>query len=155
MSSKKRAADLPSRARKPSTPGKLTPEVIAGICERIAGGQPRNAACAAFDVSDRALRLYRDAHADVDEQLELAEARGAEWYRQQIQTCPAGKDAADDWKRWAWLGERIHPATLSPPKQRVETSGPGGGAQEIKHSGAIAVDLTGAMRIARSNGESK
>jgi hypothetical protein len=150
---KKRAANLPPRAREPSTPGKLTPEVLAGICKLIAEGKDRTYACAAHGVTDSALRKHRAAHEDVDAAVSLAEAAGAEWYRTQIATVPAGKDATDDWKRWAWLGERIHPTVLAPPKQRVESSGPDGGAQEIKHSGTVAIDMTEAVRIARQKGE--
>lgn len=125
-------SNLPPRARKPSTPGKLTPAVIAGICKLIAEGKDRTFACAAHGATDSALRKYRAAHEEVDAALQLAEAQGAEWYRTKIATVPAGKDATDDWKRWAWLGERIHPSVLAPPKQRVEQTGADGGPIKLE-----------------------
>ena len=121
--------EVPPRARA----RKLTAEVVEAICEAIAEGKPRTVACAEQGVSDRALRAARETDPELDERIELAESRGASVYIERIKTAPAGKDATDDWKRWAWLGERLHPRLLSPPKQRIEqeVSGPGGGPQQV------------------------
>lgn len=139
--------DLMPRRR--STPGKLTPEVLERICGRIADGETRVAACAAEGVSDTALYLLRKAHPEVDEQVSIAEGLGVRWYRRQVATCEAGKDAGDDWKRWAWLAERIHPSAFRPPPQKSEQelSGPGGGSVEVETRVTIARDE--ALAIAR------
>jgi hypothetical protein len=134
-----------------AAPKKLTPAVVEAICAAIAEGKPRTVACAEQGVSDRALRAARETDPELDERIEVAEAQGASVYIERIQTAPAGKDATDDWKRWAWLGERLHPRLLSPPKQRIEqeVSGPGGGPQQTQ----VVIARDEALAIARRKGE--
>jgi hypothetical protein len=145
---------LPLRARARPTPGKLTPEVLGRICAAIAQGEHRAGACAAQGVTDSALRKLRAEHPEVDEQVAEAEAKGATYYRKRVAEAEAGKDARDDWKRWAWLGERLHPSAFAPPPKRVEQSGPDGGPQEVAVSGAVSISLADAVRIARGESES-
>lgn len=129
-------------------PGKLTDEVLERICQRIAEGATKVDACASEGVSDTALHMLRKARPDVDERVRIAEGEGVRWYRERIATCEAGKDARDDWKRWAWLAERLHPRDLKPPPQENENNnkhaGPDGGAIPL------SVDVPGLVRIARS-----
>lgn len=129
---------------------------LTAICDRIRSGTPINHACALEGVPRSS--FYELVGRDEVAALQVAEARAvaAEDMRARLLLVAEGHgEERANANVLLHLLERAHPDEYAPPKQRVETSGPGGGAQEIKHSGAIAVDLTGAMRIARSNGESK
>lgn len=107
---------------------KLTDEALERICAHIAGGVPKLHACAREGVSRNALYQLIERDPDVAELVEEAEAAGAEWYRERVMTAEAGNGATDDWKRWAWLAERLHPAAFAAPKTRTEVTGAEGGA---------------------------
>ena len=107
------------RARARSTPGKITADCLAGICRLIAEGGTRAGACAEHGVTDSSLRELRSRHPEIDAQVAQAEAAGAEHYRTLLLSCPAGTGAPDDWKRYAWIAERLHPKEYAPPKQTV------------------------------------
>lgn len=126
---------------------KLGPETLARICTRIAGGMPKAHACAKEGVSRQALYQLASRDPEVAAMLEDASDEGAEFYREQVMSAP------DDWKRWAWLAERLHPDTFGPPKQRVEKTGADGGPQQVEHSGAVTITLEDAKRIAREGGK--
>lgn len=128
---------------------KITPEAVGELCRLIADGMPLDHACAKVGFRRQSLDEARAKDDELDAQVRDAQAEGAEWYRSQVMT------ADDDWKRWAWLAERLHPSLFAPPTKRVEASGPGGGPQEVKHSGTVEIDVTSAVRIARQAKESK
>lgn len=120
---------------------KLDDATLDRIVKRIEGGMPKAHACAKEGVSKQALYQLAERDPSVAERLELASERGAEFYREQVM------HADDDWKRWAWLAERLHPVVFAPPPKRLEASGPGGGPIEQTHSLTITRDE--AISIAR------
>jgi hypothetical protein len=128
---------------------------LDAVCERLAGGTPINHACALEGVPRQS--FYELIASDEGAALVVAAARakGAEAYRSSLVLIAEGNGAERaNANVLLHLMERLYPDDYAPPKQRVEQTGADGGAQEIKHSGEIVVDLSGAMRIAR-NGESK
>lgn len=107
---------------RPERRHKLTPEALERIFAARAQGGTWEAACAAEGVSSAALRRLAMRDPDVRERMEIANGAGARWYAERIQTCEAGKDAADDWRRWAWLAERFHPTVFRRPTERLDVS---------------------------------
>lgn len=125
---------------------KLDEETLRELEALISSGMPKAHACARVGVSKQALYQLAERDPAVAERLERASEAGAEWYREQVMHAEG-----QDWKRWAWLGERLHPRVFGPAPQRVEQSGPDGGAQRHEHSVTITRDE--AISIARRKGE--
>jgi hypothetical protein len=148
MSSKGKSKTPPrvdARAR-----GKLDDATLDRIVAHIEGGMPKAHACGKEGVSRQALYQLAERDPSVAERLEAASERGAEWYREQVM------HADDDWKRWAWLAERLHPSTYAPPKQRVGLEGGAEGSTPVglHHSGGVTLTVDNAVRIARQAKES-
>lgn len=129
---------------------KITPESVAELCKLVSSGMPLDHACARVGFRRQSLDEARAKDGELDEQVRQAQLDGAEFYREQVM------HADDDWKRWAWLAERLHPTLFAPPRQRLGLSGDAEGGPvktDVNHSGAIAIELSEAVRIARQKGE--
>lgn len=117
---------------KPSKPAprararKITDESVAELCRLVSQGMPLDHACSRVGFRRQSLDEARTKDDELDEQVRQAQLDGAEFYREQVM------HADDDWKRWAWLAERLHPVVFAPPPKRLEASGPGGGPQEFR-----------------------
>jgi hypothetical protein len=138
VSGKKTTPRVDPRARP-----KLDDATLDRIVAHIEGGMPKAHACGKEGVSKQALYQLAERDPSVAERLEAASERGAEFYRSQVMT------ADDDWKRWAWLAERLHPSMFAPPKQRVGLEGGDEGAAPITHAHTITITRDEAISIAR------
>lgn len=99
---------------------KLTDEALARIFDRVANGMHRTGACAEEGCSEQALRQLAQRDPVVAEGLEMAEARGAEYYRTQI-VVAATSEKPSGWSAFAWLAERYHPRVFPKPTDTVES----------------------------------
>ena len=84
---------------------KATPEVLAGILEDLALGLTRAQACAAHDVSIRALE-YWEKRPEFDGLRAKTEAVRIKFILKKIANCEM---YAGDWKRWSWFLEKCFP----------------------------------------------
>jgi hypothetical protein len=115
------ASGLDDRARAPSANPYLrrfTDEVVDRICAARAAGSTWVGACAAEKLTYQGLMWAAKQRPDVAERMAVADGRGAEWYRERIaDPDAAGREARDDWRRWAWLAERSHRTAFPRPKE--------------------------------------
>lgn len=135
---------VPVKRGRPPGPGKLTPERIDAICERIEGGAAIAHACYLEGVTPEALRVRRAMDEDVAYRVGRARAVAVDRMRLEfMELMRADKRAAAILLNYM---ERADPETYAPPKQRVETSGPDGGPIQLT---AGRVPLTEEEALAR------
>jgi len=124
-------------------PTKCTPETTAIICAEIARGIPKKFACVKAGVSYQQMMEWEKRGADGEEPFltfarEAANARAAH-ISMRLEAIETG---TGDWKRQAWLLERLEP-TLFAPTTRTQISGPEGGPVQTQSSVVVvpAIDV--------------
>jgi hypothetical protein len=110
----------------PKPPQKITPEVVARICARLAAFPPAPLAhaCALEWVLERSLYEAMERDESIRLQIKSAQAQGAQQLAEyQIHLTEQGNR---NWQSPQGLLDRLYPREYSPVK-KVETSGPDGG----------------------------
>jgi hypothetical protein len=93
------------------------------ICEARAGGETWVGACAVEGVTYEALRQAGKQDPAIGEAMAVADGLGASYWLGRIASPDAaGKDAPGDWRREAWIAERLHREAFPRPTERVEST---------------------------------
>lgn len=132
-----------SEPAKIGRPTKCTPETTAIICSEIAKGIPKKYACVKAGVSYVQMMEWEKLGEEGREPFltfarEVAQARHAH-IAMRLEAIESG---GGDWKRQAWLLERLEP-TLFAPTTRTQISGPEGGPVQTQSSVVVvpAIDV--------------
>jgi hypothetical protein len=120
-----------ARSVKIGRPTKCTPETTAKICAEVAKGMPKKFACARAGVDYANMLDWEKRGVDGEEPFAsfaraLADARAAH-VAMRLEAIEAGEG---DWKRQAWLLERLEP-TLFGPTSRTQVTGADGGPVQM------------------------
>lgn len=132
------------------TDARAKDDIISEVCEHLAKGRALLVACGLSKVSRRTFYNWLSEEV-VSVQVEEARARGAEVHRKRLERSLRAGDSRGANVRLNMMATLYE--AYQPPKVRQEVSGPDGKAQQVEMSGAVSIDLSGAVRIAR--GESK
>lgn len=120
-----------SPAKPTGRPAKCTPEIIARVCAEVARGMPKKYAGALVGVHYTTLHEWEERGAKGEEPFAtfaraLADAR-AQHIAMRLEAIERGEG---DWKRQAWLLERLEP-TLFGPTSRTQVTGADGGPVQM------------------------
>src|SRR5262245_35285973 len=103
-------------------PTKYTPERRQRLCDALAAGNTRRAACAVAGISDETLARWLGRYVDFVEAVQKAEGDAEQRYVAIIDR--AAQDGT--WQAAAWWLERRHAQAYGRGVQQVELSGPAG-----------------------------
>jgi hypothetical protein len=119
-------------------------EALDAICERLREGTPINHACALEGVPRRSFYDLMEASEESRLAVDAARAYGAEQYRRDLVdiVTTGGKSERSNGNVLLHLMERLYPDEYRPAPQRVENSGPDGGAQ--RHEVAVTIEQASA-----------
>lgn len=128
-----------SEGTKIGRPTKCTPEAIAIICAEVAKGIPKKYAGVAAGVTYQAMMQWEELAKEGHEPF-LTFAREMQAARRThiAMRLEAIESGAGDWKRQAWLLERLEP-TLFAPTTRTQISGPDGGPVQAQAIAQVVV----------------
>lgn len=123
-------AAVSSSGVKIGRPSKCTPEVIERICTEVARGMPKKYAGALLGIHYTTLHEWEE-RGSRDEEPFATFARALAIARSQhiamrLQAIESGEG---DWKRQAWLLERLEPTTFGPTSRTQVTGADGGPVQ--------------------------
>ena len=128
-----------SEGKKIGRPTKCTPEAVAIICAEVAKGIPKKYAGVAAGVDYDTILLWEKLGKEGDERYSVFARDLAAARRTHIaMRLEAIESGAGDWKRQAWLLERLEP-TLFAPTTRTQISGPDGGPVQAQAIAQVVV----------------
>lgn len=121
-------------------PTKCTPEVTAIICKHVAEGLPKRYACSKADVTYRQMLEWEERGKEGEEPFltfarELDKAK-TEHVEARLEAMRLAPSKGGDWKREAWLLERLHPKEFG-QLTKTQISGPDGGPVQTQASVVI------------------
>lgn len=132
-----------SEPAKTGRPTKCTPEVTEIICSEIAKGIPKKFACVKAGVDYTRMVEWEKRGAEGEEPFAtFARACAKARHAHVAMRLEAIESGGGDWKRQAWLLERLEP-TLFAPTTRTQISGPEGGPVQTQSSVVVvpAIDV--------------